>query len=152
MKKNMLIMAGLLVLCIAGQVLLKPQGGSGSTYAQALEDEKTADLLNTSELLTKDPTQTHNGNLQGRLFQQFALMLLFVGIIGAGAWFLSKKMAGRWGSSRSRHISVTETVSLGARKQLHIVQVGSKRYLISSAADGIRLLTDVTDVLQGADQ
>jgi flagellar biogenesis protein FliO len=150
MKKRILILAGLLAVCIAGQILLRPCLRSNA-YAQALEQEKTADLLKTDDLNRKtvDPG---TGSLQGRLFQQFALMVLIVGLIGGGAWFVLKKLPGRLGGGlRSRHMTVTETVSLGPRKQLHIVQVGSKQFLIAGAGENIALLSDVTDVLREAE-
>jgi flagellar biogenesis protein FliO len=147
MKNKILLLTGLLALCIVGQVLLRPCLGSGSTYAQALEKEKTADLLDTKDLQSKDLSGFKTDPLHGKLLQQFAMMLLFVAIIGAGAWFLLKKMPARLGTYRSKHITVTETASLGPRKQLHIVQVGSKRFLIASTVENIRLLSDVTGEL-----
>lgn len=147
MKKKILVMAALLAVTIAGQVML----GSGSDYAKAVEEEKTADLLKTEDLAIEKTVDFKTDNLQGKLFQQFGLMILFVAIIGVGAWFVAKKMSGRWGLSRSRHINVAETVSLGPRKLLHIVHVGSKQFLIASTAENIRLLSDVTEVLEGTD-
>jgi flagellar biosynthetic protein FliO len=150
MKKRILILTGLLAVCIAGQILLRPCMGSNA-YAQALEEEKTADLLRTEDLHREADTGA-TGSLQGQLFQQFALMLLLVGLIGGGAWLVLKKLPGRLGgNSRSRHITVNETVSLGPRKQLYIVQVGSRQFLIAGTADNIRLLSDVTDVLGETD-
>lgn len=149
MKKNILLMAGLLAVCIAGQVFLKPHTGS-KCYAQALEEEKTADLLSTKDLQGPGPG-FKTDNLQGKLFQQFVLMLLLVAVFGAGAWFFAKKMSGRWGAARSRHINVAETVSLGPRKLLHIVHVGPRQFLIASTAENIRLLSDVTGVLEETD-
>jgi len=147
MKKKILVMAGLLAITVAGQVML----GSGGDYAKALEEEKTADLLKTQDLSAGKPVDFKADNLQGKLFQQFGLMLLFVALFGVGAWFFAKKMSGRWGASRSRHINVAETVSLGPRKLLHIVQVGSRQFLIASTVENIRLLSDVTEVLQVTD-
>lgn len=150
MKKRILILTGLLAVCIAGQILLRPCLGSNG-YAQALENEKTADLLRTEDL-DRETVDPSTGSLQGQLFQQFALMLLVVGLIGGGAWLVLKKLPGRLGgTSRSRHMTVSETVSLGPRKQLHIVQVGSKQFLIAGTAENICLLSDVTDVLREAE-
>lgn len=147
MKKKILLMAGLLAVSIAGQVML----GSGSDYAKSLEEEKIGDLLKASDLSAGKPAEFKTDNLQGKLVQQFALMLLLVALFGAGAWLFAKKMSGRWGTSRSRHITVAESVSLGPRKQLHIVQVGSRQFLVSSTVENIRLLSDVTDVIGGTE-
>jgi flagellar biogenesis protein FliO len=151
MKNKILLLSGLLALCVVGQVMLRPCLGSAGTYAQALEEEKTADLLNTKDLQSKDASEFKTDPLHGKLLQQFAMMLLFVAMIGVGAWFLLKKMPGRLGTCRSKHITVTETAGLGPRKQLHIVQVGSKQFLIASTVENIRLLCDVTGELGDTD-
>ena len=57
-------------------------------------------------------------------------------------------MPGRWSLAKGKNIVVTETVNLGPRKLLHIVQLGTKQYLIGSTAENIRLLADVTDSLE----
>jgi flagellar biogenesis protein FliO len=56
-------------------------------------------------------------------------------------------MPGRWNSAKGKNIVVTETVNLGPRKLLHIVQLGTKQYLLSSTTENIRLLADVTESL-----
>lgn len=150
MKNRILILTALLAVCIAGQILLRPCLGSNA-YANALEQEKTADLLRTDDL-TRESAKPATDSLQGKLFGQFALMVVIVGLIGGGTWLVLKKLPGRLGgTSRSRHMTVTETVSLGPRKQLHIVQVGSKQFLIAGTAENISLLSDVTDVLREAE-
>ncbi|MHC5083155.1 MAG: FliO/MopB family protein [Planctomycetota bacterium] len=152
MKKRILLLSGLLALCIAGQILLRPCLGdrqeSAISLAATLEDQKTGDLTDTSDLFTttdKDPEFT---DARGALIKQLFTMIAFVAVIGVGAWFFCKKMACNWTGGKGKNINVTETVSLGPRKLVHIVQIGSKQLLIGSTGDNIRLLADVTDCLQ----
>ncbi|MCE5184979.1 MAG: flagellar biosynthetic protein FliO [Planctomycetaceae bacterium] len=148
MKKRILLIAGLLAFCIAGQVML---GGGRSGYAAALDNEKITNILDTKDLTTKDSKSFNTGSLQDKLVQQFALMLLLVAVFGAGAWLFCRKMSGRRGTSRGRNITITETASLGPRKLLHIVRIGSKQFLLASTPENIRLLSDVTQVLDETD-
>ena len=89
--------------------------------------------------------------MQIQLLRQLGLMIGFVALLGIGAWFFCKKMSCGWSSNRGKNITVTETVSLGQRKLLHIVQVGSRHYLISSTGESIRLLSDITETLVNTD-
>lgn len=151
MKKRIAVLAGLLALSIAGQVLLRPCLGSdmaGDSFADSLEAQKIGDLNEAGPLLSKISEDEESVDLQGKLVQQLLLMVALVALIGVGAWFFCKKMACNWASTRSKHITVTETVSLGQRKLLHLVQVGSKKYLLSSTNESIRLLSDVTGTLE----
>lgn len=79
-------------------------------------------------------------------------MALFITAVGVGVWFFCKKMSCNWAGAKGKNITVTETVSLGPRKLIHIVQIGSKQYLIGSTAENIRLLADVTESVSEIDE
>ncbi|MHC5120460.1 MAG: FliO/MopB family protein, partial [Planctomycetota bacterium] len=112
------------------------------------DQAKTLELMDTKDLLQEEDEDIKSGNLQGSLYKQLMMMVAFVAVIGAGVWFFCKKMPGRWNPGKGKKIVVTETVNLGPRKLLHIVQLGTKQYLIGSTAENIRLLADVTDSLE----
>ncbi len=44
-----------------------------------------------------------------------------------------------------RTVRVLETASLGKGKAVHLVQVGTRRYLLGAGAEEVRLLGDVTE-------
>lgn len=151
MKKRIALLAGLLVLSIAGQILLRPCLGSeeaGLLNADSFKEQKVGDLENTDDLLKNSQDDGETADLQSRLIKQLFLMVAFVAAIGLGAWFICKKLSCNWSSTRGKHITVIETVSLGQRKLLHIVQAGSRKYLLSSTNENIRLLSDVTETLE----
>jgi len=151
MKKRIALLSGLLLVSIAGQFLLRPCLGDETKNEKpniSSEQPKTSAIMDTSELLREEDDDSNSGDLQDQLYKQLIKMIAFVGIIGAGVWFYCKKMPGRWNLAKGKNIVVTETVNLGPRKLLHVVQVGAKQYLLSSTPDSIRLLADVTESLE----
>lgn len=160
--KRIAIIAGLFVLCLVGQVLLK----SGLADNKIQPDKDTSYLKN-QEFPAQDSDLTKNtndnpppfktspflksnqekDNLQGQLLKQMFLMIGFIGIVGVGAWFFCKKMAGPFGGLKGKSITVAETVSLGPKKTLHIIEIGTKKLLIASAGENISMLADITDAL-----
>ena len=151
MKKRIALLTGLLAVSIVGQLLLRPCLGNETKNDELVispDQAKTPELMNTSDLLQEEQEDLKSEDLQGQLYKQLMMMIAFVGVIGAGVWFFCKKMPGRWSLAKGKNIVVTETVNLGPRKLLHIVQLGTKQYLIGSTAENIRLLADVTDSLE----
>ncbi|MHC4525235.1 MAG: flagellar biosynthetic protein FliO [Planctomycetota bacterium] len=150
MKKRIALLTGLLAVSIVGQLLLRPCLGNETKNDELVispDQAKTPELMNTSDLLQEEQEDLKSEDLQGQLYKQLMMMIAFVGVIGAGVWFFCKKMPGRWNSAKGKNIVVTETVNLGPRKLLHIVQLGTKQYLLSSTTENIRLLADVTESL-----
>ena len=148
MKKRIVLLAVLLVLCIAGQALLLPSFGTetiGDSLSISMEQKQIGELTDTNGIFSSSNSNPETGSLQGRLIQQLFLMIGLVGLIGVGAWFFCKKIACNWTTGKGRTITVTETVSLGPRKLIHIVRVGSKQYLLGSTPENIRLLAEVTE-------
>ena len=151
MKKRIALLTGLLAMSIVGQLLLRPCLGGEAKNDELIaspNQEKIPELTNTSDLFDKEEEDSKTGDLQGDLYKQLAKMVAFVAVIGAGVWFYCKKMSGRWNPAKDKNIIVTETVNLGPRKHLHIIQLGTKQYLLSSTAADIRLLADVTESLE----
>jgi len=151
MKKRIALLSGLLLVSIVGQLLLRPCLGSETENVDLTTSSaqpKTPALMDTRDLLQEDEGDFKSDNLQGQLYQQLIMMIAFVAVIGIGVWFFCKKFSGRWNLAKGKHIIITETVNLGSRKHLHIVQLGTKQYLLSSTPDSIRLLVDVTESLE----
>ena len=153
MKKRIALLTGLLAMSIVGQLLLRPCLGSETSNDEQIiapEQAKTLELTNTSDLFVQEDEGegSKTEDLQGDLYKQLAKMVAFIAVIGMGVWFYCKKMSGRWNPAKGKNIVVTETVNLGPRKHLHIVQLGTKQYFLSSTAADIRLLADVTKSLE----
>jgi flagellar biogenesis protein FliO len=140
-KKRLICLGLLMVLSIVGQVLLRPALGEAKALPQ--EDSRQGAM---GQWNLKDDS-AGSGYSNSRLMGQFFLMLLFVAVIGVGAWFLLKKINTPWLKGRGGHLSVIETLPLGARRSIHLIQAGNKHLLISNSPEGIRLLTDMTGAI-----
>jgi flagellar biogenesis protein FliO len=68
-------------------------------------------------------------------------VVLLVGLILMGSFLLKRYWPGRFGAvPGERHIEVLETVALGERQSLTLVQVGQSRLLLARTAGSITLL------------
>ena len=86
--------------------------------------------------------------VQGKLTRQFALAIGFVVLLGVCAWYVSKKLGTKLGITRGKDISIIETVHLGPRKTLHLLEVGGRqKLLIGSTNENISILADVTEAV-----
>jgi flagellar biosynthetic protein FliO len=86
------------------------------------------------------------------LFFKTMLSVLLVVALGAVAIYVSKKFLPRISNLSGKEIRVIETVHLGPRKFVHLLQVGNQRLLIGSTNESVTKLADVTDVLVESDE
>ncbi|MHC4388307.1 MAG: FliO/MopB family protein [Planctomycetota bacterium] len=95
----------------------------------------------------------NDSNYQGsdidtwELFLKMMAAVLIVVALGIAAIYVSKKYLPKITNVPGRRIHVVETVSLGPRKALHLLQIGHQQLLIGSTSEGITALADVTDAL-----
>jgi flagellar biosynthetic protein FliO len=75
------------------------------------------------------------------------LSVLLVIVLGTGLVYFVKRFGGRITGTAGKKIRVIETVALGTRRMVHLVEVGEKRILIGSTNENITMLADVTDAL-----
>lgn len=88
-----------------------------------------------------DPdTSTGTSDLLGHSLAAVLVIL----VLGAAAVFVVKRLLPRFGISQGRRISVLETVYLGPRKSLYMVQVGDRTLLVTGTRERLGLLADVT--------
>jgi flagellar biosynthetic protein FliO len=79
------------------------------------------------------------------LFFRMMLSILLVIGLGGVALFLSKKVLPKVTRGSAKEIRVVETIYLGPRKALHLVEVGQHRLLIGSTNESITPLATVSD-------
>jgi flagellar biogenesis protein FliO len=155
MKNRIVLVTGLLILCIVGQILLRSSFGDDTDRNGSfitIEQENAAGLAETNSPIKADQNSPKTDSLREQLFKQLLTMIAFVGVIGIGAWFFCKKFACTWTSGKGKNINVIETVSLGPRKLMHIVSVGSKQFLLGSTPENIRLLAEITESLNESNE
>ena len=71
-----------------------------------------------------------------------AVMIVMAVLLGGAWWFRKSRFFGLV-PAQSSHLSVIETRSLSSRHALHVVEYGSKRFLIADSPAGTNFLTDL---------
>ncbi len=70
--------------------------------------------------------------------------ILLVAVLGAAAIYVSKKLLPKITNLPGKEVRVVETVYLGPRKAVHVLEVGSRRFLVGSTNENITQLADIT--------
>ena len=77
------------------------------------------------------------------MFTRMMLMVGFVVILGVAAVYVSKKFLPKLTHASGKRVRIIESVHLGPRKTVHLLQVDDKQLLIGSTSDSITKLADV---------
>jgi flagellar biogenesis protein FliO len=72
------------------------------------------------------------------------ISIILLAVIGTAVIYVSKKWLPKIGVSKSRHISVLESVQLAPNRRVHLIEVGSQRFIVGSSNESVRMLADVT--------
>jgi flagellar biosynthetic protein FliO len=80
--------------------------------------------------------------------KSLATSVVVIVALGAAAIYLTKKVMPKVNAAMGKELRVVESLSLGARKQIYLVKVGSRKLLIGGASESITYLADVTDALK----
>ncbi|MHC4456525.1 MAG: flagellar biosynthetic protein FliO [Planctomycetota bacterium] len=111
--------------------------------------ENSSSLFADEDIFFVKPTE---GAGSRELFFKTMLSVLLVVALGAVAIYVSKKFLPRISNLSGKEIRVIETVHLGPRKFVHLLQVGNQRFLIGSTNENVTKLADVTDTLVTSDE
>lgn len=84
----------------------------------------------------------------GVFYRMLAYTMVILVLAGAGL-FVVKRVLPKISSRPGKSVSVLETVYLGPKKTLHLLQVGSQRFLVAGARDQICLLGEVSSAFAG---
>jgi flagellar biosynthetic protein FliO len=125
---------GALVLCSAG---------SGADKTEQLNSETKSESLfeRESSLLSKKD----NGPGTRELFFKFMVSVLFLAALAAGGIYISKRLLPNISNLSGKEIKIIETVHLGPRKSVHLLEIGRRRMLIGSTNENITRLADLTE-------
>ena len=144
LKKRLLLIGVLAVVCIAAQAFLRPALGSAEQAASAAEEP------HQKALTPQAPPENFGsgaGQLQSSLFGRLVWTMLVTGLMVVAVWWICKRMSCRWNISGGKFIRRLETLSLGPRNSVHLVQVGNKKFLLAAGADQVRMLADVSEAV-----
>lgn len=89
----------------------------------------------------------------GRLAGHALASLLVVVAVAVVSLLIARRFMST-GSARRRGkaLAVLETSVIGPKKALHVVRVGARTYLVASGVEDVRLLADVTDDVDVAEE
>jgi flagellar biosynthetic protein FliO len=152
LKKKLIVF---LITVALGSSALVVCSARSATNATGLEKSKSDPQQpqaeaesETRSLFEKDPSFTGKSAYSpgsGELFARAMLAVLFVVVLGAAAVYVSKKLLPKITNLPGKQIRVIETVHLGPRKAVHVLEIGSRRLLIGSTNENVTKLADITD-------
>ena len=80
------------------------------------------------------------------LFFKMMVSVLFLIALVVAAIYVSKKFLPKITNLSGKEIRIVETVHLGPRKAVHLLEIGNQRLLIGSTNENITRLADLTSV------
>ena len=145
------IVVFLITVALGGGVLLVCSARSDTDRTE-LENSKPKGSLLTGEFQsgslfendTNFPMRTSDKSDTQELFFKMMISVLFLVALGAAAIYVSKKFLPKITNLPGKEIRVIETVHLGPRKAVHLLEIGNQRLLIGSTNENITRLADLT--------
>ena len=133
------------ITVVLGSLLLLVCSAKSSTDESELErsESKSNSLFkNNPDFLAKK----NSGTGTRELFFRFMVSVLFLVALGAGGIYVSKRFLPKITNMSDKEIRIIETVHLGPRKALHLLEIDGRRFLIGSTNENITRLADLTSV------
>jgi flagellar biosynthetic protein FliO len=132
-----------LITVVLGSGVLLVCSARSATDGTELEDSKSK----SNSLFGNDPNfSTITGDKPGirELFFKMMFSVLFLVVLGVAAIYVSKRFGAKITKLPGKKIRIAETVHLGPRKAVHLLEVGERRFLIGSTNESITRLADLT--------
>jgi flagellar biosynthetic protein FliO len=146
---TVLIGAGAVIVCSARS----PAAGTKAAKAQSDSNQPRADADSENvQLFKNDPNffgKSGYSPLGGEFSFRAVVAVLFVLALLVGAIYVSKRLLPKITNLPGREIRIVETVHLGPRKAVHIIEIGTRRFLIGSTNENVTKLADLGSDLTG---
>ena len=100
----------------------------------------------TDSMLARDPNFALGADRQfdtGGIYWRMMLAVLLVLVLGIATFYVSKKISGKIINLPNRQIKLVETLYLGSRKAVHLVNVGNKSIVIGTTATTITRIAEL---------
>jgi len=154
MKKKIIVFLSTIAL---GCSLLVFRSNQSDTKAMGLENlasdpcqpaQKAETNINSLFAIDSKVSATSGyDGVGGELYFKTILAVLFVLVLGIAAIYVSKKLLPKITNLPGKEIHIVETVHLGPRKAVHLLEVGKRRFLIGSTNETINTLADLNPTL-----
>jgi flagellar biosynthetic protein FliO len=128
-----------LVVCTVQSAAVEPKKALFNNSDSVFAKDANSSIMPTEESGTRE------------LFYKMMFSVLLVVVLGAAAIYISKKYGARITKLPGKKIRIIETVHLGPRRAVHLLEAGNKQLLIGSTTESITRLADVTDALYETD-
>jgi len=152
-KKKTIVAITTIVLCGSLFVFRSAQSDSKALAADKQVSDPCqpakASESNPNYLFAKDSNDYRTSgydNFGGELYSKALLAVLFVIVLGVAAIYVSKKLLPKLTNMPGKEIHIVETVHLGPRKAVHLLEIGGRRYLIGSTNEKINTLADLNSI------
>lgn len=112
------------------------------------EPESDKSIFKVDSLFGNDPNfagRSDDNPGIGELTVKMLVAVLLVVALGAAAIYVSKKLLPRITNLPGKEIRIVATVHLGPRKAVHLLKIGSQKFLIGSTNERITKLADLTN-------
>jgi flagellar biogenesis protein FliO len=106
------------------------------------EAKKSIFSNSASSSFSQKNSETPNHNLTESL-HKMTLAVLIVTVLGVVVMYVSKKILPKLSNLEGRNIKVIETLHLGSRKTVHLLEVSGQQILLGSTSDRIIKLADI---------
>ena len=150
-KKNVVL---LIVVILGCGVILVCSAQSAADAEKHASDRGGTELENSqsksNSLFDNDSNflkNTNNGYGTRELIFKFMVSVLFLVALGAGGIYISKRFLPKITNLSGKEIRIAETVHLGPRKAVHLLEIEERRFLIGSTNENITILADLTSTL-----
>jgi flagellar biosynthetic protein FliO len=120
---------------VSGELTAEPNG------PQPAGTDEDGGLF-AKDLNFSDRSDYRTGN--GEIFLRAMLAVLFVAVLGVAAMYVSKRFLPRITRLPGKEIRIVETVHIGPRRAVHLIEIGDRRILIGSTNENVTKLADVT--------
>lgn len=124
----MLLLLGIGSVCAAGPVS---------------EPNETSFLFRSQSPASGHENADTPGYHYGTTLYRIIAALLIVVLLGVASVYASKKLLPKWSAAQGKKIKVVETIHLGTRKTVHLLEVGNQQILIGTTPDSITKLADI---------
>ncbi|MHC4171486.1 MAG: FliO/MopB family protein [Planctomycetota bacterium] len=141
--------SSVLVLCSAQSATDRTESGSSnagfrSVPAGGESKSKAGSPFANDPNFPGRPSDSVGGR---ELFFKMMFSVLLVVALGVAAVYVSKKLLPKITNLPGKEIRIVETVHLGPRKAVHLLEIGNQRLLISSTNENVTKLADVPSTL-----
>lgn len=153
-KKKIILSISTIALCSSLLILRASQSdtkamGTENKVSDPCQPAETTEP-NLNYLFGKDsdiPLAPGHDTFGGELYSKTLLAVLFVLVLGIAAIYVSKKLLPKITNLTGKEIHIVETVHLGPRKAVHLLEIGNRRFLIGSTNETISALADLNSTL-----